>query len=617
MNPIARLFLCTSLLTSGIVFLSEAAVAQEVSSPVSGKDSTEVYLRIEDFSKQRKFTRLVYPLFFRQVQHTRTSSKQRTAENQNEQCFSQLQGRIIRNINVVTLYPFGFKASDSSRKPHDFFSNAGNKLHVKTLPFAVRNYLLIRHNEPFDSLLVIESERLVRSQRFVRDVALTAVLTESDSVDIVIRELDVWSVFPDGSVSGSHMDMKLTEQNFFGTGQQFQDTYSWNYSNGKAANEAAYNIPNINNTFINTTLLYYLAEDKSFIKRLTIDRPFYSSFTRMAGGIMLEQQMRMDSIPSSNSRFVTRNFRFNTFDYWAGSSWQIFKGLTEYERTTNLFLTARRLSVRYLEKPSEIYDTLRIFSNETSYYFGAGINSRKYVQDKFIFRYDVKEDIPIGRTFEITGGYRNKNAGKLFYAGTNMSLADYYSWGYLGTNLETGTFFDAHGVTQGVIRGDLTYFTRLMQVGNWKFRQFVKSQLTIGTDRLPSDKLTINDDFGFRGFNSEELNGTRRFLLVVQTQSYAPWDLLGFRFGPFMKYSMAKLGDESSGFRKSSLYSQFGLGVLIRNDFLNANYFQISLAFYPMIPGTGNNIFKTNAVKTTDIGFSNFEIGKPANIIFQ
>jgi hypothetical protein len=71
------------------------------------------------------------------------------------------------------------------------------------------------------------------------------------------------------------------------------------------------------------------------------------------------------------------------------------------------------------------------------------------------------------------------------------------------------------------------------------------------------------------------------------------------------------LGDESSGFSKSKLYSLFGLGVLIRNNYLTFNTFQISISFYPIIPGYGNNIFKSNAYKTSDYGFMDIDISKP------
>jgi hypothetical protein len=113
------------------------------------------------------------------------------------------------------------------------------------------------------------------------------------------------------------------------------------------------------------------------------------------------------------------------------------------------------------------------------------------------------------------------------------------------------------------------------------------------------------------------LAGTSRFLFTAQTQSYAPWDFIGFHFGPYLNFSLGMLGDAVNGFRNSKLYSQIGLGVLIKNDNLVMNAFQISISFYPVIPGKGNNIFKLNSFQTTDFGFRDFEIGKPGPVVFR
>jgi len=119
---------------------------------------------------------------------------------------------------------------------------------------------------------------------------------------------------------------------------------------------------------------------------------------------------------------------------------------------------------------------------------------------------------------------------------------------------------------------------------------------------------------GFAGF---EYSATHMMVLTLQTQSYAPWNLIGFHFGPFLFSSFGMLGNESSGFSKSRLYTKLGLGVLIKNDYLMFSTFQVSLAFYPIIPGRGNNIFKTNTYKTNDYGFRDLEVSKPGVVYYR
>lgn len=77
------------------------------------------------------------------------------------------------------------------------------------------------------------------------------------------------------------------------------------------------------------------------------------------------------------------------------------------------------------------------------------------------------------------------------------------------------------------------------------------------------------------------------------------------------------LSDAATGFRKSKVYSQIGVGVLIKNENLILNTFQLSLSFYPIIPDQGNNIFKINSLSTADFGFRDFEIGNLPQLYFD
>ncbi len=101
--------------------------------------------------------------------------------------------------------------------------------------------------------------------------------------------------------------------------------------------------------------------------------------------------------------------------------------------------------------------------------------------------------------------------------------------------------FVHHIAEQGVFTAGVNYFTGLIEIGKWKFRQFVKPQVTIGINRFSYDSLTLNEGYGLDGFNSSTLSGTSRLLFTLQTQSYAPWNFIGFRFGPFLFIHLACL----------------------------------------------------------------------------
>jgi len=581
------------------------------------KDSSRLYRDIETFSKKRKSTNFIYRIFFRPVDIP-VAVKSKIKKKNLQKPYSAFEGKIIRKINIETLDPFGYSVTDTTAPVQNALYKAGNKAHIKSQRITIRNLLLIHKDEPFDSLLAKESERLIRSQKYVHEVAFNIVLAgkKSDSVDIYIRESDTWSIIPEGTASTSTFRIDLTDKNFLGLGHEYQNVFSRDYSKGKNSFATNYSIPNIRNTYISTILHYGVDGYNNFDRSLTVDRAFFSPFAKWAAGVSVAYHYRKDSVLIGLD-YIPLIFKVNTEDYWAGKSQQIFKGNSEDARTTNLILTGRFSRTRYLEKPDALYDQFHIYSNEDFYLGGIGISTRKYFQDKYVFNYGVVEDVPIGKVYGITGGYQVRNNISRMYAGIRFSSGNYNEWGYLSCNLEYGTFFRSSRTEQGVFTAGLNYFTHLFEIGNWKFRQFVKPQLTWGLNRFSYENITINNENGIRGFSTPYLYGTNKFTLTLQMQSYSPWNVLGFHFGPYFIYSLGMIGTETTGFRGSEVFSQFGLGVLIKNEFLVFDIFQVSVSYYPVIPGAGENIFKLNQNSTTDFGFRDFVIGKPGTVAYQ
>ncbi len=602
-----------------IIFFSTNDFAFAQQKPVA-KDSTKIYSDIESFSKRGKFTKFMYSLIFKPVvpNSHQNKGKKRVYKRLIQKPYSAFEGKIIRNINIETLDPFGYSIGDSIYKSPNFLAKAGNKLHVKSQRITIRNLLLIHQNQVFDSLLVKESERLVRSQRYIRDVSffVKSAAKGSDSVDIFIRELDIWSIIPKGSTSASSTTINLADKNFLGLGHELQGDFTRNYTEGINTYHTNYSIPNIRNSYVRGTVHFGKEGDKNYNRSFTVDRPFFSPFAKWAAGVNFTQQFFNDSAHFDTQKLGMLRYKFNAQDYWVGNAIRIFGGNSEYNRTTNFISTIRFLRVHYLEKPSELFDTQHRFTDENFYLASMGVSTRKYVQDKYIFKFGIPEDVPVGKVFSLTGGYQEKSNTGRAYLGARVSMGSYYPWGYLSSNFEYGTFIHASRFEEGVFTAGLNYFTGLIEMGKWKFRQFVKPEVTIGFNRFESDSLTLNEGYGLDGFHTTALKGTSRLLVTVQSQLYAPWNFIGFRFGPYLNCTLGVLSDAATGFRKSKVYSQIGVGVLIKNENLILNTFQLSLSFYPIIPDRGNNIFKINSLSTADFGFRDFEIGKPAPVVF-
>ncbi|KQO21312.1 hypothetical protein ASF10_14445 [Flavobacterium sp. Leaf82] len=575
------------------------------------KDSTEVYTRIKNYSKKNKFTKTLHKLFFR----TAKTKKKEQILVQNDT--TNFNGKIIRNINIVTLDPFGHSISDTTQMPKNWGERTGNRLHLKTKKIAIYNLLLFKRNSAYNTYKVQESERLIRSQKYVTAVRITNKLAgaASDSVDVTIRVLDSWSTIPKFSISSNRVSVGVKEKDFFGSGQQLEYRFTNRFDDGRNANEVTYTVPNIKNTYISTTLYYNMDLDNNYTKSINVERLFYSPLTKWAGGAYVGQIFRRDTLQAPDLTYAYQPFKNNFQDLWAGHASKVFE---DENGITNLVASGRFLNVNYSESPSEVYDPTNFYSDEKFIFTGIGLNRRKFIKETYLFRNGQVEDVPIGRIYGITLGYQYKNTFWRPYAGAQFSFGNYYRWGFLSMNFEAGTFFHQSKTYQTAFLMETNYFTKLYKIGNWKLRQFVNPKFVIGANReaIIGDQLNINEQNGLAGFNSA-VYGTNKMVLSLQTQTYSPHALWGFRMNPFFNYSIAVLGSPNNAMGRNKAYQKITLGLLISNDYLVFSSFQLSISYYPTIPYQGDNVFKTNTFETSDFGLQNFELAKPRAVEYR
>jgi hypothetical protein len=575
------------------------------------KDSLKIYKDIESFSKRSGFKGFVYQLLFKPV-----PAKKKKIHGKGKgpigNSYVRYEGKIIRHIYIETLDPFGYSVYDTTGIKQSHLIKYANKLHVKTQRVTIQNYLLIRTADSFDSLLVKESERLIRINKYIHDVSFVILPTSaySDSVDIYIREQDNWSLIPGINVSSSLFTLELTENNFVGLGHESKNSFTWYHRNGNFAYSLNYFIPNFRNTYINSTIHYDEDQYGNTNRIVAIDRPFFSSFAKWAAGVNFTKIIHKDSVNIDDPFLTKELFIQNIQDYWGGNSIQIARGNSENDRTTNLITTLRFLRIRYTVNENVKTDTLHVYADENTYLSGIGISRRKYVQDNYLFKFGLTEDVPVGSMVGITYGYFEKNNSGRFYLGGRIAFGNYNEWGYLSASMEYGTFFRSSHAEQGLLSAGVIYFSNMKEIGKWKIRQFVNPQVSFGINEKSLD-YSIVQNTSLPGESVFDLTNKNQMELTFQTQTYSPWTVIGFHFGPFLSYSAGLAGYGINGFNKSKIYSKIGIGVLIKNDNLVLSTFQLSFSFYAITPGNLDNVLKVNSIKTTDFTLDDFSIGKP------
>src|SRR5699024_9418806 len=137
---------------------------------------------------------LLHKWIFRSKNHHKQKDENRTSRPD----IGPYAGKIIRHISIESKDPFGTSLTDSTRTPHSVLQKAGNTLHVKSKEMAIRKFLLFDKDQPLDTLQVHETERLLRNQNYVRRVRIEPkpLKGAKDSLDIVVKILDSWSLLP-------------------------------------------------------------------------------------------------------------------------------------------------------------------------------------------------------------------------------------------------------------------------------------------------------------------------------------------------------------------------------------------------------------------------------------
>ena len=531
-------------------------------------------------------------------------------------------GKYIRNIEIITLDPFGMSVNDTSIVNVKKLQKAGNKLHIKSTRLTIKNQLLFGKGDKIDPLIIKETERILRESAYVRDaiIEIKPIKKSKDSVDVIIRVQDRWSITGSVSPGTSTSQFKVGEKNFLGLAHQIENNVSYNLKTGSGlTSNGSYSILYIKNTFITAKGYYSLTPGTNY-RGISLNRQFYSPLTRWAGGVDMLRYNYASNFTLPDSSVKQLPLQYAQQDYWIGKSFRVKRKKTnEDERSAKFLATGRVFNLYYLERPPPFLDTLSIYQHSTLYLGSVGFSARKYYKDKYIFRFGEVEDVPEGRLLAVLGGIEQKEMlTTRYYTGITSSFGSHIEkLGYLSAGMEYGTFFRNGKAEKGVVNFHLTFFSDLWNIKKWKIRPFLYYRYIHGINREINESININSKKEMYGFDSPSLTGTDKMLLNLETVFYIPYDLLGFQFATVLFAGFGMVGDEQDPLLNNRIHQAYGLGLLIRNEYLVINTFRISFAIYPHIPGNENPVFKYNPVSSYNLRFQNFFLSKPDVIMYQ
>lgn len=579
------------------------------------KDSLAFYKKIKGLSSKRKFTRWVYEAVFKDSAANYIITPKVKMDN-----YDKYLGKIIRNIEIVSLDPFGTSVDYPDRVIENPLMKTGNKLHSKSKEIILKNQLLIKKGETLDPLSLRESERILRKTTYIRDakITVTPVKNSSDTVDVLVVVQNLWSLLPTLESDGPYYTVSLKETNFMGLGQSFQNSVTFRPDSlNHAVLDGSYSITNIKHSFITVTA-YYSTSAINSVKGISVNRKFYSPLTKWAGGIDQTLVSSVNPYFSSDALNSGYSIQYRNQDYWFGRSFKLHPGHTDADRSSRLVIAGRLLNIHYTERPTAALDSLHIFQHTAFYLGSVGYSTSKYYKDQYIFRFAVNEDVPEGSLFALIAGVEKKELFVDYYLGAKGAAGKHFeNIGYLSGGAEYGTFLKSLKTQRGVINLDFTYISDRLKINKYGIRQFIYYHLTEGIGREPYETVNINGNKGLYGFESNTLKGKSKMYLNLQSVIFTPWNLVGFQFAPVVFAGFGMMSGEPTFSFKSPIYQVYGIGVLVRNENLIINSFRFSFAFYPNEPGRAGLDYKINPFGAYDLRFNDFFLSKPSPVSYQ
>ncbi len=543
----------------------------------------EKYLKSRKFydtlltrAKNNKWKYKLYQLFFipnrgiaRNPQKEKNSSRE----------YLKYTGKVIRSIKYFEIDPFSPIVRDTLLIHETGSTRFLNKLHRTTRTKTIRHNLFFKEGDVVNPDIMADNERYIRQLPFIRDAHFVLLPAGNNQVDVVVITRDVFSIGAEYKYYNIKKgNVSVFDNNLMGLGQKLNVDIPYDFNGDHpVGNGAGYEINNIGNSFIhgkasiNNTFKVQSAA-------LSFQRHFFNLFTKNAGGL------------TSSITYTHELLNHDTVEvplkYFYNDMWYARSFLLNSSRRERFVLSGRFIQNNVMQRPLLGEQEYYQYQRHQLILGGLTYSKDQYFKTGLIYNYGTTEDIPEGMLVSATGGYEINEYGNRYYAGLEFSAGKYFNhFGYLNSGIKIGGFMPKDVVNAGIINIRTNYFSRLVSIGKYYYRQFVDVNFTTGINRYSEERLTINDRYGIRGLRSDSLTGIRRLSIKTETVAFSPYYLYGFRFVFFAFADLGVIDFGNVHFTDNQLYSGLGLGIRIRNENLVFSTLQIRFAYYPVLPG--------------------------------
>ena len=463
---------------------------------------------------------------------------------------------IIGNIYIENNDVFDF----SEQEENTWLHRTANYLHIETKVAVIKQQLLFQQGDVYDQLLVDETERLLRANRYIKSARIVPTRICDDKVELSVITTDSWTLTPGVSFGRSggvnKTSISIEEHNVFGYGKQL--SLDRKTDSDRSQNILLYED---NNLFGSRNVLSAQYQDNSDgrIYSISTGLPFYQFSSQKAWNISVSSSTSEKAIYQQGVLTNTlgkQNKRLNTYYAWADSS---------SPTSVNRF----RIGWSYDDDRSfetEIPATIQIPADTiySSPFIGWQYKKLHYIKrtDLFGVGVDVTEDISIGYNADAQLGWINSKWGA---TDNLLSVATSYSRGFQPSNKQLALW---KLNISGLLGNNSTKDEKISARSDWYLFHNNRSRLHLfgiieAGNNLSIDKqLAIGGDSGLRGYPLKYQTGNRKFLLSIEDHYFFDWyPLRLLKTGVSVFADMGSTWDSKTGARRT--LRDIGFGFLL------------------------------------------------------
>ncbi len=500
-----------------------------------------------------------------------------------EQKFVRYTGKRIVSIRIKRLEVFDSSVNDTTQVKISRIEKVLNSISFNTRDTTIQESLLFKEGDSIDPYVLADSERLLRHLNFIKDARIVVIpdIVNTDSVSILVIVKDQWSLVLSGSPKQNNgFKVSMTEGNILGLGHQVSGSLT-SIPHIPPRFGLGYSVQNIKGTFISGKLAYLKVPEINTVG-LEFSRELVSPVLKYSGGLELRKTSTIihDSLP-----FYADN-AYNLVGLWVGKTIHFMPMKKDIDRRRSLVISGRFQQVHFTKRPDITNSTWYRYHDKSCYLGNIALIQNRYYLTNLLYNYGRTENIPYGFLANLTSGMVDDHFRPRWYVSTTLAAGNRIErLGYGAGKLSISGCPGGGTIALGILKLQTLYFTDILNLGDFRFRQFLKMEYTTGIHRFSDDSIdfTLEDSIRGVGYN-HRVTGTQRLFFNLDTVIFTPWKTHGFTFALF---SFADVDIISPSYKKiltQNYYSGLGLGVRIHSETIGIETVQVRFAWYPNLP---------------------------------